>query len=135
MTKFLKCHVCGNIIIKIHDSGITPSCCNRPMTELQQSSGSGNPDAHIPVVTCLDDSTIKVTIGRTLHPMTDEHRIRFIYIETNKGGQIHYLKSESPPEAVFFTNDTPIAVYAYCNIHGLWKADIKTPEDCELQQK
>ena len=24
-----------------------------------------------------------------------------------------------------FANDKPIAVYAYCNLHGLWKTEIK----------
>lgn len=124
MIKFFKCLTCGNIITKVHDSNITPSCCNRTMCELEPNTGSGNQDAHIPSVSRLDCSTIKVVIGRVPHPMVENHHIRFIFLETNNGGQIRYLKPELPPEAIFFTTDTPIAVYAYCNMHGLWKMEI-----------
>lgn len=131
MTKFYKCRVCGNIIIKIHDSGITPFCCNRTMTELLPTSDAGNPDAHLPVVSRIDCSKLKVVIGHVPHPMAEEHHIQFIYLETNTGGQLRYLESGSAPEAVFFTTDTPIAVYAYCNMHGLWKIDIPSEQECD----
>jgi len=124
MTKFYKCNVCGNIITKLHDSGITPSCCSRTMTELVPNEKTGSEETHMPCVCRIDCSTIKVVIGRIPHPMDDNHRIRFIYLETNKGGQIQYLKPSSPPEALFFTTDIPISIYAFCNIHGLWKASI-----------
>ena len=34
------------------------------------------------------------------------------------------LGNEDKPEAVFYVaeGDTPLAVYEYCNLHGLWKA-------------
>ena len=30
------------------------------------------------------------------------------------------------------TNETPVAVYAYCNLHGLWVAEISEPVVCDL---
>lgn len=135
MINFFKCRVCGNIIIKIHDSGITPSCCNRTMTELTPNSEEGSHDHHIPVTNCIDDSTLKVVIGKVEHPMTEEHRIRFICLETDKGCMIQYLKPGSRPEAIFITKDTPLAVYAYCNLHGLWKTDIQEPDNTCTKKK
>ena len=46
-----------------------------------------------------------------------------IYLETDKGGARKALKPGDAPEACFaLCNETPVAVYAYCNLHGLWKA-------------
>lgn len=124
-TKFYRCNVCGNIIAKIYDSNITPYCCNRPMTELKaQSPEDEHAEHHLPCVSRIDCSTIKVVIGRAPHPMTIEHHIVFIALETSSGLQIKHLRPYCQPEAIFFTTDTPIAVYAYCNVHGLWKSKV-----------
>ena len=32
--KFYRCNVCGNIAIKLVDSGIPMVCCGQPMTEI-----------------------------------------------------------------------------------------------------
>lgn len=123
--KFYKCNVCGNIITKIYDSNITPHCCNRPMTELIPSLHEAeNNEHHLPCVSRIDCSTIKVVVGRAPHPMTHEHHITFIALETKSGFQIKHLHPYCQPEAIFFTTDTPVAVYSYCNIHGLWKTDV-----------
>ena len=58
--------------------------------------------------------------------MTAEHNIAWVYLETTKGGQYKVLAPDEAPEAVFKLGDEkPVAVYAYCNIHGLWKTDIE----------
>lgn len=127
-TKFYKCNVCGNIIIKLHDSNITPHCCNRPMTELMANTTDAKVEAHVPCVTCTDAHTIKVVVGKVPHPMTTEHSIQFIALETANGIMVRHLSSNCKPEATFITSDAPIAVYAYCNLHGLWKTDVKKSE-------
>ena len=69
---------------------------------------------------------IKVTVGSVPHPMTPGHHISFIFLETEHGGQMKILMPDDAPEAVFnISEDKPVAVYEYCNIHGLWKTDFQ----------
>lgn len=132
-TKFLKCTVCGNVLVKLCDSNITPSCCGRAVTILEpNTSEEGKEEFHLPIVERMDCSTVRVVISRLEHPMTEQHNIQFVYPETSKGGQIRYLGPGKSPEVIFFTTDKPIAVYSYCNLHGLWKTIVgKEKEDCK----
>jgi superoxide reductase len=122
-TKFYKCRHCGNIIQKIVDSKVPVVCCGEPMEELIPNTVDASTEKHVPVVTRLDECTIKVSVGSVPHPMTEEHHISFIYVETENGGIRINLKDK--PEAVICTcNSKPIAVYEYCNLHGLWKTEL-----------
>lgn len=122
-TKFYKCRHCGNIIQKIVDSKVPVVCCGEPMEELIPNTVDASTEKHVPVVTRLDECTIKVSVGSIPHPMTEEHHISFIYVETESGGIRVNLKDS--PEAVICTcNSKPIAVYEYCNLHGLWKTEL-----------
>lgn len=122
-TKFYKCRHCGNIIQKIVDSKVPVVCCGEPMEELIPNTVDASTEKHVPVVTRLDECTIKVSVGSVPHPMTEEHHISFIYVETESGGIRVNLKDS--PEAVICTcNSKPIAVYEYCNLHGLWKTEL-----------
>ena len=79
---------------------------------------------HIPEVT-VDGDVVKVSVGSVIHPMVEEHSILWIYLETDKGGARKSLKPGEAPDAVFhLAGERPIAAYAYCNLHGLWKKDI-----------
>ena len=49
--------------------------------------------------------------------------LRFIALERKDGVEVKYLKPGDKPEAVF-SSDGAVAVYEYCNLHGLWKADL-----------
>lgn len=119
-TKFYKCNHCGNVIVKCVDSGVPVVCCGEKMEELTANTIEASVEKHLPVVTRIDDCKIKVEVGSVAHPMLPEHHIAFIYVETENGGQLIDLKDK--PEAVFCVcNDKPIAVYEYCNLHGLWK--------------
>ncbi|MBO5880189.1 MAG: desulfoferrodoxin [Paraprevotella sp.] len=122
-TKFYKCNHCGNVIIKTVDSGVPVVCCGEKMVELVPNTVDASQEKHVPVVTRVDDCRIKVEVGSVPHPMTEEHHIAFIYVETENGGVQISLKDK--PEAVFCTcNDKPVAVYEYCNLHGLWKTEL-----------
>ena len=119
-TKFFKCDHCGNVIVKQVDSGVPVVCCGKQMTELIPNTVDAAQEKHVPVVTRIDDCKIKVEVGSVPHPMTPEHHIAFIYVETEHGGMRIDLTDK--PEAVFCTcADKPVAVYEYCNLHGLWK--------------
>lgn len=122
-TKFYQCVHCGNVIIKVVDSGVPIVCCGEEMEELIPNTVDASGEKHVPVVTRLDQQTIKVEVGSVHHPMLPEHHIAFIYVETPRGGIRVDLNDR--PEAVVFVGDEPVtAVYEYCNLHGLWKTTL-----------
>ncbi len=119
--KFFICKRCGNIVELINNKGVPMVCCGEKMTELIPNTVDASVEKHLPVVTVLGDS-LTVDIGSIPHPMQDDHHIAFVSVETEHGGQRKYLKPGEEPELTFgFSNDKPVAVYAYCNLHGLWK--------------
>ena len=122
-TKFYKCRHCGNVITKVVDSSVPVVCCGEKMEELIANTVDASAEKHVPVVTKIDDCNIKVEVGSVAHPMLPEHHIAFIYVETENGGIRVDLKEK--PEAVICTcSDKPVAVYEYCNLHGLWKTEL-----------
>lgn len=122
--RFYFCNSCGNLMFAAIASGVIPYCCGEEMTLLKPNTTDGNHEKHVPVVTFTSDHTMKVNIGSEPHPMTPEHNIRFVCLETNRGGIVRYLNEDDPPEVCIRFNGTPVAVYAYCNIHGLWRAEV-----------
>ena len=122
-TKFFKCRHCGNVVTKVVDSGVPVVCCGEKMEELIPNTVDASGEKHLPVVTRINDCSIKVEVGSVAHPMLPEHHIVFIYVETETGGIRVDLKDK--PEAVVCTcTSKPIAVYEYCNLHGLWKTSL-----------
>ena len=122
--KFYICEKCGNLVGKIHDSGVPLVCCGQKMTRLEAGVVEASREKHIPVVE-LGDGRVTVSVGSVIHPMTEEHSISWIYLETDKGGQRKSLSPGEEPKVTFAIQDEkPIAVYAYCNLHGLWKSEI-----------
>lgn len=122
--KFYKCRHCGNVIEKLVDSKVKVVCCGEEMEELVPNTVDASGEKHVPVVSCLEECKMKVTVGSVPHPMEDAHHIVFIYVEMENGGMRVNLKDK--PEALFCVkNGKPVAVYEYCNLHGLWKTDVK----------
>ena len=133
MMKFMKCEMCGNIITHLKDSGVIPQCCGSPMQQLVPGIIEGAGEKHIPVikiVTGTIDSrrarTIVVEVGEYLHPMSPDHYVQWIILETNKGFRVHYLEPTDQPRAEFLLSpdEDGIAAYEYCNIHGLWRTEM-----------
>ena len=125
MKKFYVCRHCGNIVLKVKDAGVPLVCCGENMTELIPGTVDAALEKHVPKVT-VSGSTITALIGEVTHPMQEEHFIEWIYLETEKGAQIKYLKPGEEPKAVFEVadGDKALAVYEHCNLHGLWKAEV-----------
>lgn len=122
-TKFYKCPHCGNVIVKLIDSKVPVVCCGEKMVELVPNTVDASNEKHVPKITILDDKNIKVEVGSVAHPMTSEHYIAFIYVETDKGG-IH-VNLEDKPEAIIAIGEAKVvAVYEYCNLHGLWMKEM-----------
>lgn len=122
MTKFYKCENCQSVAVEL----ITGECAGeKNYQELGVGTSDGASEKHVPVVE-RDGNTVTVTVGSLAHPMLEEHYIMFIYLETCSGGMLAKLKPGQEPKAVFEVPEgqEPKAVYEYCNLHGLWKADI-----------
>ena len=124
MKKFYLCKHCGNLVGMINNSGVPIICCGEEMMELVPNTTDAAQEKHVPVVT-VDENKVTVEVGSVPHPMEEAHYIQWIYILTENGGQRKSLKPGSAPKAVFeLVDDKAIAALAYCNLHGLWKADI-----------
>lgn len=123
--KFYVCKHCGNLIGMIHSSGVPIICCGEPMTELVPNTTDASKEKHVPVVS-IAGNKVTVAVGSAPHPMTEEHHIAWIYLLTEKGGQRKCLTPGSAPSAEFSVTegDKVLSAYAYCNLHGLWKADV-----------
>lgn len=122
-TRFFKCNHCGNVIEKVVDKGVPVVCCGERMQELIPNTVDASGEKHVPVVTQLDENRIKVEVGSVAHPMLEEHHIAFIYVETERGG-IRVNLTDKPEAVVYLGDERPIAVYEYCNLHGLWKTEL-----------
>jgi len=109
----------------IHSSGAPLTCCGEHMTELVPGSVDASHEKHVPVVE-VNGNTVTVKIGAVAHPMTEEHYIQWVYLHSENGGQRRCLVPGEEPKAVFelVDGDKPVTVFAYCNLHGLWKTDL-----------
>lgn len=123
--KFLKCEGCGKIVELIVPSACPTKCCGEAMTELVPNTTDGAHEKHVPVVT-REGNLVHVAVGSVEHPMMEKHWITLIAIETDKGVQHKELTPNDAPKADFALceGEEPKAVYEYCNLHGLWKAEL-----------
>ena len=124
-TRFYICRKCGNLVGMLHNSGVPLVCCGQKMEALMPNTTEASGEKHLPVVTTTDH-TITVDVGSTPHPMNDDHLIEWIYVQTEHGGQRKGFQPGDAPHASFcLSDDKAIAVYAYCNLHGLWMTEVK----------
>lgn len=114
-----------SVIMVIGGKGTDISCDGKSMNFLTANTTDAAQEKHVPQVT-VDGKKISVKVGSVAHPMTDAHLIQWIYLQTKRGGQYVHLSASDKPEAEFVVadGDEPVAAYEYCNLHGLWKADI-----------
>ena len=122
--KFYKCAQCGQMVAAVDKKECPVKCCGQPMEEITANTVDAAKEKHVPVVT-VDGSIVKVAVGSVEHPMTDAHLIEWVCLETEKGMQRKYLTPADKPGVCFALtpDDKAVAAYAYCNLHGLWKAD------------
>ena len=121
--KFFRCEKCGNIIAMVKESGVRVVCCGQKMTEIIPGTVDASHEKHIPVYT-VEGGKVIVNVGSVDHPMSEEHYIEWVSLQTKFGNQRKLLKPGSAPTVCFSIceGDEVEAVYAYCNLHGLWKA-------------
>lgn len=121
--KFFKCAHCGQIIAVVKGTGVPVICCGEKMQEIIAGSIDAATEKHVPVYT-VSGNTVTVKVGSVMHPMTAEHLIEWVVLVTDKGNQRKAFKAGDLPETQFalLDGEKVEAVYAYCNLHGLWKA-------------
>lgn len=121
--RFFICNHCGNIITMIKDNGVPIKCCGENMQEITSGTSEGAHEKHMPVYN-VNGETVTVSVGETEHPMTPEHYIDWVCIETESGFQLKNLTQDMSPKVSFSLSkgDKVKAVYAFCNLHSLWKS-------------
>ena len=121
--QFFICNHCGNIIAMIKNQGVPINCCGESMKEIIAGTSEGAKEKHIPVYQ-INGETVTVSVGETEHPMNPEHYIDWVCIETEDGFQLKNLTPGASPHISFSISkgDKVKAVYAFCNLHSLWKA-------------
>jgi superoxide reductase len=109
----------------INDSGVKMVCCGENMQELTANTVDASKEKHVPV-TEINGNKVTVKVGSVAHPSLPEHYIAWIYLQTCCGGQRKCIGAGEAPEAEFLITEgeKPVAVFAYCNLHGLWKQEI-----------
>lgn len=118
-----KCKVCGAMVNVIKEctcenGGI--KCCNEIMDVLVPNSVDAAVEKHVPTYEKVEDEIfVKVN-----HVMEKEHFIEWISLVCENKEYLVKLYPEQNAE-VRFKYIPGSTIYAYCNKHGLWKADVK----------
>lgn len=119
-SKFYVCSHCGNVVEMVKDKGVPVVCCGQKMDELVPNATEASGEKHLPEVR-VENGVVKVCVGTVNHPMQDEHYIEWVSLQTDRGSLRKSLRPGDEPTVVFrLDGDQPLAVYAYCNLHGLW---------------
>ena len=123
--EFYICKHCGNIIGFAKNTGVSVYCCGEEMTKIVPNTMEASVEKHIPQVE-VNGNKVRVTVGSTLHPMEEGHHIAWVAMETEQGNQRKPLNVNGEPviEFAICEGDRVKNVYAYCNLHGLWKKEM-----------
>lgn len=118
---FYRVKDCGCVfgLIREGDERV-PCSIKNAIEEIKPNTTEASEEKHLPVVK-YEGNTVTVSVGSAMHPMEKEHYIEWVYLQTEKGGQRKSLEpGENPTVTFVLDNDRPVAVFAYCNQHGLW---------------
>lgn len=115
--KFYQCENCKKVIVSKEELKL------EGWKELIPCSTDAAVEKHVPVVE-KKCGRLRVSVGSVMHPATEAHYIEWVAVETKDGYQVKYFAPTDTPEVAFAlkAGDEVVGVYAYCNLHGLWKA-------------
>ena len=94
--KFYICKHCGNVITKLTSAQVPVKCCGEEMHVLEAGVTDAAQEKHVPAVT-VEGSLVKVDVGSVTHPMTAEHFIQWVVVETERDALIHWFHPEEAP--------------------------------------
>lgn len=118
-----KCLHCGNIVEVVHGGGAPLVCCGENMKLMQPGTTDGAQEKHVPVIEKTADG-YKVLVGAVAHPMVDEHYIEWIELIADGKTYRKFLHPGDAPMAEFCIKADKVTAREYCNLHGLWKAEL-----------
>ena len=120
--EYYRCAHCRPIIAIVKKTGVPVKCCGENMQKIIPGTTDASREKHVPVVK-VEGNVVTVRVGSIDHPMIPEHYIEWISLQTKFGNQRKALKPGEAPEVCFAIceGDEVEAVYAYCNLHSLWK--------------
>ena len=125
--KNVKLYICPhrrNIAEMVYDTDIPLHCCGDQMNELLPGTVEASTEKHIPAVK-VGAGYVEVNVGSVDHPMETVHWIEWVQLVTDKGSYRKWLKlGEAPNVKFLLSEENHVAVYAYCNLHGLWKTEL-----------
>ena len=120
INQIFKCELCGNIVEVVNVGGGELVCCGQAMTLMDEKTADSSTEKHVPVIE-KTASGYKVTVGSTLHPMTDDHWIQWIELLADGKAYRQYLNPGDQPVAEFCVEAKSVGAREFCNLHGLWK--------------
>jgi superoxide reductase len=118
-----KCEHCGNMVELIHVGGGELVCCGDPMKVLVENSVDAAKEKHVPVIEQTADG-YKVKVGSVPHPMEEKHYIEWVELIADGKAYRQFLNPGDVPEATFCVKAVKLTAREYCNLHGLWKAEL-----------
>ena len=121
--KFYICETCGKIVAIVKDTRVPLMCCGSKMKELIPGTTDASHEKHVPVWT-KEGSIVTVSVGAAEHPMTSDHFIQWVSLQTTQGLQCKTLQPGQPPKVCFALceGEEVETVFAYCNLHSMWKS-------------
>ena len=91
----------------------------------RRHASEGASEKHLPIIE-TDGNRVTVKVGSIFHPMSEEHNIGWVCLETEAGVTMRVPLDSACDPVAYFTledGDAPKAAYAWCNLHGFWKGE------------
>lgn len=120
---FYRCSEGDRVVLDLLGSEAVLHCGEGEMKALVAGTTDAALEKHVPVCK-REGNQLSVEVGAVLHPMTEAHLISFIAVVQGNRIQVVRLTAEDAPKAEFSLQAGPATVYEYCNLHGLWKAEV-----------
>ncbi len=123
--KFYICPEKQTVIEVVEGQQAPLTCDGKPMEELVPNSTEAAVEKHMPVLS-IENGELKVCVGEVEHPSIEKHWIPFVAVKAGDLVLRRSIKATEKPEAVFPLGNFKgeVEVYAWCNLHGIWKATI-----------
>lgn len=116
------CQSCGNMVEVLRAGAGSLVCCNRPMTLAEENTTDASREKHVPAI-ARAEGKVSVAVGSIAHPMAADHYIEWIEVVHGDGAAREFLRPGETPAAEFASPGDPVTARAYCNLHGLWRAE------------